>query len=255
MLCFDIETGPLPEEEIRSIVSPFAPPPPPGEFDEAAVKYGNLKDPAKRHAKLEEAREAHAALVAGYDASLAALEAEYWQGIIDKAALSPVTGRILAIGYRATETAPHKAAIDHGDEAEIVAKFWEKYKKCRETKPNQRKMVGCNILDFDLPFLIRRSWILGVDVPSTVIRDDRYFDPVFVDIRAKWLCGQYRNGCESSLDLIGRAFGIGGKPDGMSGKDFARMWLGTPEERSQAEAYLLQDLKVTALAAERMGIV
>jgi hypothetical protein len=57
MIVFDIETGPLPSDEIRANSAPFVPAPPPGDFDPSAVKLGNLKDEAKIAAKINDARE------------------------------------------------------------------------------------------------------------------------------------------------------------------------------------------------------
>ena len=55
-LAFDIETWPADD----AILAKFADPTPaPSAFDPAAVKTGNLKDPDKIAAKIEEARIAH----------------------------------------------------------------------------------------------------------------------------------------------------------------------------------------------------
>ncbi len=116
-------------------------------------------------------------------------------------------------------------------------------------------LVGANIIQFDLPFLIHRSWILGVDIPSTVCQFGKWgnFDPLFIDIREWWQLGQ-RNGCESSLDVMARALGCGCKTEGIDGGNFARLWFGTPEERQQATGYLLNDLQLTADVATRLGV-
>jgi hypothetical protein len=39
------------------------------------------------------------------------------------------------------------------------------------------------------------------------------------------------------------------------GKEFARLWKGTEEEREQARAYLVNDLEMPWVAAQRMGVV
>jgi hypothetical protein len=252
MLIFDIETEALSEEHIRRIVEPFKPPPHPGEFDPASVKYGNTKDAAKRADKLAECQAAHAKAVAEYETNCQAEEAEYWRKAIERAALSPLTGRVLAIGVR-NATNGNAAIVAEEDETATLAEFWSKYAKCR---PNNRKLVGQNIFGFDLPFLIRRSWMLGMDVPSTV-REGRYWDRIFIDTQEVWLCGQRWGECESGIDLIGKALGLGGKLDeeGVSGATFAKLWRGTPEDRRKAQAYLLRDLELTNQVAVRLGIV
>jgi hypothetical protein len=47
---YDIETGPLPEEELLALLPPF---------DPNQVKVGNLRDPLKISEKLREAEESH----------------------------------------------------------------------------------------------------------------------------------------------------------------------------------------------------
>lgn len=247
MLVFDIETGPLPEDQLRPLFEDqFQPPPHPGEFDPESVKVGNLKDQAKKDAKIAEARAAHEAAVQNYEANVQQAKAEWWMDLLSKAALSPLTGRILAIGYRNADNG--KQAID-GDESEtvILENFWRKYHQCRSAS---RRMCGFNILGFDVPFVVRRSWLLGVDVPDTVIEKGRYLDGhVFIDLMQLWGCG---NREYIQLDALTKAFGIGGKPEGINGGDFARLWT---TDRDAAEAYLANDLDLETKLAARLGVV
>lgn len=251
-LIFDIETGPLPDEQLKAFLPPFVPPKHPGEFDPASVKIGNLKDEAKIAAKVEEARAAHAQALADYTITVLQAETDHWLDFVSKAALSPVTGRILAIGYHSTEK--QKTAIDGHDgldesETRIIQAFWTQYVKSRKSN---RKMVGCNILDFDLPFICRRSLILNVEIPATAF-DGRFFDPLFVDVRKLWLFGQHSSSCSSSLDYIAKALGVGQKTEGITGGDFARLWFGDSDERAKAKAYLTNDLSMTTNVSLRLG--
>ena len=244
MLAFDIETSPLDEEAVLKFAEPFKPPVHPGEFDSSGVKVGNIKDKDKITAKIAEAKQLHEAAVCGFEESCKLAEKEHIANAIAQAALSPTTGKVLVIGYRAFDG---RMAFDdgEGDESRIMTKFWSKYEKCRA---GRRPMVGANILQFDLPFLVRRSWILGVDVPKTV-KPNRWWDDLFIDIREAWLCGQRWADCESSLDVIARALNVGEKNgDGA----FYQMWA---EDREKAIAYLRNDLEMTGLSAVKMGIV
>lgn len=251
MLVFDIETGPLPEEDLKKVCPPFNAPPHPGLFDESSVKLGNIKDPEKRSAKIEEARAAHEAEVVAYDGKVAQAQADHFTAFCNKAALDATTGQVLAIGYLSIKPAGGTAVLmdtvaDHAGEGALIAKFWEQYTKCHKAG---RKMAGLNILGFDLPFLIRRSWILGVDVPATV-RPGRYFDQIFVDIRDTWLCGQHWGNCESSLNAIAKALGLGEKNgDGAAFAELLKI------DRDSALAYLRNDLELTASCATRMGVI
>lgn len=251
MIVFDIETEALPDDQLLAMYdSPSDDElcPPVGEFDPASVKVGNLgADKAKE--KIEAARREHATLVESRPSRIVAAKAAAFGQWKERAALSACTGRVLVIGYYS----PGKAAavIAQGEETDLITRFWQMYEKMRA---DGRPMVGLNIHDFDLPFLVRRSWILGVDVPATVIVQGRYFDPAFIDLRKVWLLGQHAANCPSNFDVIGRALGTGGK-NGQSGADFAKLWHGTAEEREKAVAYLENDLRQPAEWAARMGIL
>lgn len=251
MIIFDIETEPLPIEKLQDLMPPFDETAVPGlvtgEFDPNSVKTGNVKDPAKIAEKIEQARQSHEAAKANTTKLVEEARAKQTADFLDRAALSPVTGRVLVVGYYAT--GKEKLVIDDGkgEEAAILQGFWTQYQRCRA---GSRSMVGLNIHEFDLPFLVRRSWIRGIDVPATVIDQHRFWDRVFVDLRKVWLLGQYGTNCPSSFDLIGKALGTGGKNG--DGADFARLWR---EDREAAIAYLANDLKQPAAWAERMGVM
>ena len=188
------------------------------EFDPAEVKVGNLKDAEKIAAKIAEAKANHLA------------------DFTEKAALSPVTGRVLAIGLLAGQTF---SVIGHDDEAQLLRDFW-----CASEGV---ELIGFNIIPFDLPFLIRRSWKLGVPVPSH-IRHGRYFADTITDLRAEWQLGnrEFRGG----LDYVARFLGVGEKSG--SGKDFAATW---EIDRRAALKYLEHDCRLTLAVAERMGVI
>lgn len=254
MLIFDIETEGLDEATVLASAGEFQTPPHPGVFDASAVKTGNLKDQFKIDAKIAEARAAHESAVAAYERTVEQARQTWVAEALDKAPLSPVTGRVLAIGYHSAVKGTsiiHDGGPDR-DESTILAEFWNQYKRMRSSN---RHMVGCNIFGFDLPFLIRRSWILAVEVPSTLRTDYRWWDKTFVDLRDVWLLGQKWGDCPSNLDHMARALGCGGKPDDCDGASFAKLWRGTLEEHQRARQYLLNDLAMTAGVAERLGVI
>lgn len=257
MLFFDIETVGLPDKKLSALCPAFTPPPHPGEFNPATVKYGNTKDETKRTALLAERKADHEAAIASYEQNRTALAEQHFADFKSKAALDAITGRVLAIGLQSADNGNFGIVDGGGDEAKLLGDFWGKYVKCRAQAPVPRRMVGCNIFGFDLPFLVRRSWILGVDVPATVTVNRRYFDQLFVDLREVWLLGQRWGDCESKLDTMARALGVGSKANGggVTGADFGRLWCGTAEERNQAVAYLKNDLELTAQVAMRLGVV
>jgi len=250
---FDIETGPLPVEELQAkFESQWQPPPHPGEFDPDSVKYGNTKDAAKRAEKLAECQQAHAAAVAKYAEDAEQAKQKDWAKYLEGAALSPITGRVLAIGMLDCPSNRKMLGSVHTlPEDELLGKWWEK--ATSQIKAG-RLLVGHSIFFFDLPFLIQRSWILGVEVPTVIRKSSRYWADQFVDTRELWQCGDRQ--CKSSLDHIAQALKVGGKPEDVTGADFARLfWSQDEADRRKAFDYLANDLDMTRAIANRMGIV
>jgi hypothetical protein len=219
---FDIETGPLPETELAALVPPF---------DPAEVKTGNLKDPDKIAAKLAEA------------------EVNHRRDFFERAALDPLTGRVLAIGLL---DQGNVRILGDEDEPTLLREFWL---ACRGQMGRINPMVGFNTHLFDLPFLIRRSWKHGIAVPFG-IRRGRYWGEEMVDLREAWQLGDRQ--ARGSLDSIARHLGVGAKcvPHGplsgkqITGADFAGLWQ---NDRTSAEAYLHNDLELTAKIATALG--
>ena len=225
MIVFDIETGPLDEATILANTPAF---------DKADVKLGNLADPEKIARKLEDAEREHR------------LEA------IGKASLSPLTGCVVAIGYMGVGEAPDPPRIAGAfregrgglTELEMLDEFWRVYSWAREGK---KALVGFNSHSFDVPFLVRRSWIVGSLVPPNLTYRNRYFNPPLLDLREMWSCGEFQ--AKGSLDSICRACGLGQKNG--EGKDFVRLWN---EDPPRAIEYLQNDLQMTSKLALRMGV-
>jgi len=257
-LVFDIETGPASNDLIRSLSEPYAPPPHPGEFDPRSVRTGNLKDPAKIQAKIDEAAMAHAMAKVNYVKDLLEGEAAYWQKITDEAPLSAILGRVLAIGFCDVNERTHTLAVgsiyDDDAEADIIDEFWCKW--YRETVRAGHSLIGHYIAGFDIPFLMRRSWILGVDVPPGVIDGGKWLSKAFIDTKAIWECGARGGSTPGGLDILGRVFGEGGKTEDMTGADFWKLFYsGEPEKVEEALAYLRNDVVVNSRVARRMGVM
>lgn len=211
---FDIESTPLPLEELKKIAP---------EFDPAEVKMGNIKDEVKILAKLVVAQQ------------------EQWEDFVEKAALRACSGRVAMIGLLdGGDFTPMIADDDQGESA-ILTLFWGVVETHLGSNTG---MVGFNIHEFDLPFLVRRSWKLGVQPPS-IIRTGRYWNEAFVDVRQKWLMGEKSppKGT-SSLEGLAKFFGL--EPKKGNGKDFYKM------SREEQLAYLEHDLRLTQAIWGRM---
>jgi len=213
---FDIETGPLPENELAALMPPF---------DPAEVKTGNIKDPEKIAAKIAEA------------------EANHKRDFIEKAALDPMSGRVVAIGLLYQDSGEF-CVIGHDDEKQILFDFWH---LCRSELAQSGRLAGFNIFQFDLPFLIRRSWKHRVPVPLG-LRRGRYWNDELLDLREAWQLGDRM--AKGSLDSIAKHLSVGEKNG--DGADFAKLWT---SDRKQALAYLQNDVGLTARVAGALGCV
>ena len=226
-IVFDLETGPLAESELSALLPPF---------DPAEVKTGNLKDPAKIAEKIAEA------------------EASHRRDFIERAALDPLTGRVVAIGVMQYDAKGEKptalgnggkfSIIGHDDEAQTLREFWE---LTRGEMGRNNPLIGFNIFGFDLPFLFRRSWKHRIAVPFG-LRRGRYWGDQLLDLRDMWQLGDRQ--ARGSLDSIARHLGVGAKNG--EGKAFAELWQ---SDRQSAEAYLRNDIELTALVADALGVV
>lgn len=236
---FDIETGPLPPETLWKIVPPFDPASI-APFDPASVATGNLKDPAKIAEKIAMAEAKHAA-------AAASAKPDYERAVTEKAALDPLTGRVLAIGYIFSKDDDLSVEFSDGTpdgERDLLLNFWD----FAATATDSNRMVGHNIHGFDLPFLYRRSLLLGVRVPAGVLEQGRYWSAAFVDTMRVWACG---GAGMVGLDRLARAFGVGEKIG--DGAVFAELWA-KGGNREEAREYLANDLGITYEVARRLGV-
>lgn len=197
MIVFDIETAPLPDEQTASFMPEFTAP-------------GNYKDQEKIAAYIEG-------------------EKARWK---DQAALSPLTGRVIAIGLLVDGEVIISTELD---EPMMLKKFWADYKV---DIAGGEFYVGFNIFHFDLPFLIRRSIAIGVEVPFGIMPACKFWENQFVDVMQGWQCGNKQE--RISLDNFAKFLGVG-KKEG-SGKDFAKLLKENPDK---AKEYLGNDLWLT----------
>jgi hypothetical protein len=99
----------------------------------------------------------------------------------------------------------------------------------------------------------------SIEIPSSAWdKSGRYPAYCFVDLRdrvpQRGLPAD-SDGKKRGLSNVCRLLGIGSKPEGVDGGDFARLWAGNEESRQQAIAYLENDLELTAKLAQRMGVI
>lgn len=205
IISFDIETSPLPREEIERVA---------GDFNENSVKTGNLG--------LEKAIE-----------KIAKAKESFIEDKVDKGALNAEYGKVVAIGIKEGE----EETLLFGEEEEMLPKFWSRV--AHDWQEGDAKWVGFNSNTFDLPFLLRRSLIVGVQVPKSVIPTTRYWNGNFwIDLLEIWKAGDFK--ASINLDRMCKAFGIEGKNG--SGKYF---WQLLENDFDRAEEYLQNDIRIT----------
>lgn len=205
-IVFDCETAPLAADYLDMIAPEFEAP-------------ANYKDPEKIAANIAEQKARWA----------------------DRAALSPLTGKVLCIGIRGADDS--FTVMDGGGKEDALLKLWAEFVAANRGE----RFVGFNIIGFDIPFLVRRAWRLGIMPCMSPGVNLRRLDE-WIDLRDVWQMGDRQ--AEGSLDAIAKFFGIGAKTG--NGKDFAALW---ESDKAAALAYLENDLNLTYAIGQRMGVI
>ncbi len=215
-IILDIETHALPESEIRASLPPFNP---------SAVSIpGNYKKQDT------------------IDAYIADAKANYGKDIVEKAALSPVYGRIAIAGMMQGEE-----ILSQGES--LLGATWS---YLTEHAFKSGRIIGWGIKRFDLPFMIRRSLALGINVPPSIWRPARYgFSDSVIDLEEIWkaLCGLAPAQCVS-LSSVLTELGLPAKSG--DGAEFGKLW---EADKAAALEYNAQDLRCEAALAERLGVI
>jgi DNA polymerase elongation subunit (family B) len=208
VIVFDVATAPAPADVIDRYMPEVEAP-------------SNYKDPAK----------------------IDAYKAEQREKFIQKAALSPLTGQVLAIGLWADGRYRRFICTNEPQaEADCIRWLWD-------LVGTRTVLVGFNSNSFDLPFLYRRSWALGIDPPlNRMDQSGRFSHSLHVDLLDLWRLGD-RN-VFISLDAVARFTGLGAKSG--DGEFFHQVLKAFPEE---AEAYLENDVRLTFALAKRLGAI
>lgn len=178
-------------------------------FKPAFEAPGNLKDPEKIKSALAEKELA-------------------WR---DKLALSATTGQVLCAGI----LSGGEVTFIQGPEKEIVTSVFVSIDEAL----SDGYVVGHNLLGFDLPFLRRRAWKLGVKIPfNLTLEKSRYWHGNFADTMLLWASGERSD--TISLANLAKFLGVGEKTG--NGKDFASLYL---TDKTAALTYLENDLRLT----------
>jgi hypothetical protein len=157
------------------------------------------------------------------------------------AALSPLTGRVLCIGTVRDDS--DVVQFYEGPEDYLLGNFWADFTLERAKKT---QWVGFNSTGFDWPFLVKRSWIVGV-APARIFDERGYLPDNLIDLRKVWQCGDRQS--HGSLDVVCRLMGLGKKTG--QGADFAKLY-NDDATRNKALDYLGNDLLMTRALAQKI---
>jgi hypothetical protein len=219
-ITFDIETGPLPEDQLKAMLPTF---------DPDSVKTGNTKDPDKIAAKVAEA------------------EKDHFTKYLNRAALDPQTGMVLVLGAMFDDDEENIEVMAYDDteagEVDLLKRFnWI----VDHSIGKGELMIGFGIKNFDLPFLVRRMWINGLKPCAALI--SRWKGRVgwhenVTDVYEEWMLGQRPFDKEASvvsngLDTVSKSL-LGVGKTGAMGKHFADHFL---EDRETALRYCATDV-------------
>lgn len=141
--------------------------------------------------------------------------------------INPIDSRIVAIGVR--YNGEDSIWCDESEQF-MLDKFWMFIEDHRNAK-----LVGFSCREFDLPFLVTRSFINGVKITPLIINDR------ILDLREKFTAYSYTARARGRLKEYGEAMGI--KDSGVSGKDIAGFCIN--KQRQSIIDYLKQDLFIT----------
>jgi hypothetical protein len=219
LLALDIETLAQPEADIRAKLPAF---------DPDKVPLGNATKADTITRIIEDARKVH-----GDD-------------IVANAALYPEYGQVAIIGLMSNVEGMRQPNIEQLGEALLLRATWESLMECLG---HSDIIIGWNLKGFDLPFLVKRSWMLGVKVSSRISNPfkPRYpWHESIVDLMEVYACADFRSKF-TGQNAACRAMGIRENPG--RGAEFGELWK---RDKKAALEYNAGDLRCLLALAERM---
>lgn len=153
-----------------------------------------------------------------------------------KKLLNPIDSRIVAIGLSFDSSS---TVLDDADERELLVSFWSRLKAFRVAHPLGR-LVGFNIKEFDLPFLVTRSFLQDVEIVPFKLNE-------VIDLREKLAAYKFGH-TRGKLKEYGEALGI--EILEMDGSWIAEACFKGEVERIRE--YLKKDLEITSRVLERL---
>lgn len=168
-------------------------------------------------------------------------------------------GRILCIGY--IEDPTDEKSISYGcfgwreetqdfepDERKILTDWWEFMRTFNVTRD---LIIGHNIINFDLPFIIQRSIVLNIQ-PTVKFALKRYQNAPIYDTMQIWKFWGNQGGPGSTLNNLSIALGLESpKAEGIAGDKVYDEYLAG--NHKQLYEYCMRDVKATRNVYRRMN--
>lgn len=128
-----------------------------------------------------------------------------------KTALNGGRGHVCVIGYALNDAEPSAvASADPKDERDMLAHFFGELDRMSNTGRFPPRIIGFNVIGFDLRFMFQRAVVLGLKPPHWLPFDAKPWDSDKVlDVMVAW-AGQHNF---ESMDAVCQALGLAGKGD------------------------------------------
>ena len=121
----------------------------------------------------------------------------------------------------------------------------------RGFNPARDRIVGHNIFDFDLRFILKRSRRYGIK-PSVDLSFARYRSQPIYDLMCEWECWAF--GAKVSLDRLSQIFSLPtSKTEGINGAKVSELF--DQGRHQEIRDYCLRDVKLTRAIYRRMTFV
>lgn len=182
---------------------------------------------------------------------------KYIQKAYRSLALKAEYGRVLCIGVILEKDGKEwrkgvfgydiESEILHTDEERILRGFWQMMRN--DFNVRQDLIIGHNVMDFDLPFIYKRSRILGIN-PTIKLSFARYRSFPIYDTMREWALWNLR---EKSISLVHLADLLGiemSKTEGIDGSRVYDEFL--KKNHSLIAKYCLQDVNITRAVYHRL---
>ncbi len=257
---FDIAVSTVSDVQLRDCLPRIVPPKP---FDPQSVKIGGMVNPEAIAKKIESKRKGHAMMLGKFNANLHSAKTLQLSQFKETCSPLVLAKRVLAVGYvvdghrmkihlRQYASIHEVVEADDDDlldrlESSLLSVFWENF-LTRYSKSD--RMIGHDIFRYHLPFLLHRSWALGILVPDHVWSNNRW-SSVFLDLREHWQLG---TSIQDGIDLNSLHKKMGGSPIETEGS-FEELYFGDgPQDHLLALSHLDANLGMSQCVCTQMRI-